>query len=73
MVYKYKLSDGDLAEIKYSSNNQKLSSLAKKSLTILSYTFGGIHHLDYNQRKKFRYTDELCVEYITNENFATSK
>jgi len=71
MAYKYKLSDNDLDEIKLFSNGQKLSSLAKKSLMILSYTFGGIHHLDYNQRKKLRYADEHCFEYVTSDSFAT--
>lgn len=71
MVYKYKLSKNDLDEIRYFSKGAKLSPLAKKALTILSYTFGGIHHLSWREREKFRYTDEYCVEYVTVENLAT--
>lgn len=71
MTYEYKLSKNDLDEIRYFSKGQKLSSIAEKSLIILSYTFGGIHHLDWKQRQKFRYTDEINTDYVLYGNMAT--
>lgn len=71
MTYEYKLSKNDLDEIRYFSKEAKLSGIAEKSLIILSYMFGGIHNLDYKQRKKFRYTDEHCTDYVMFGSMAT--
>ncbi|MBA4718948.1 MAG: hypothetical protein HRO68_07610 [Nitrosopumilus sp.] len=55
------LSRSDLGEISYYSKGKELSSLAKKSLIILSYMFGGLHNFPSTQKEKFEYSKESCI------------
>ena len=69
--YEYKLSDGDLYEIKHFTEGKEISSIAKKALTIISYLEHGLHHVSWKQREKFQYFDEHSFIYSRFGNMAT--
>lgn len=69
--YEYKLSDGDLNEIKHFTQGKPLSSVATKALTIISYLEGGLHHVSWKQRENFQYFDEHSFIYKRFGNMAT--
>ncbi len=62
--YRYCLAENDLDIIKSYNADKKLSENAEKSLIMLSETFGGLHHLDYDQLKLFDYQSTFFNSYL---------
>lgn len=69
-LYRYNLSKNDLDIIKYYTH-KPLSENARKTLTILSEVFGGLHHLDSDQLKFFDYQSDYFNQYLLNHSIAT--
>lgn len=67
----YTLSQNDLDVIKYHTEGKEISSIAKKALTILSITFGGLHHIPSSRLKKFPWFDQWMCELLLAENLST--
>lgn len=60
----YRLSTNDLDIIKHYTGDKAISSLAEKTLIILSKVFGGLHHLPNKQLEKFPYFETYCITYM---------
>ena len=71
VLSKLQLSDNDKSEIKMYAKGSELSSLAVKSLTILSYLFRGLHNSDRNQLAKFDFTNTMMCQYVMFGSMAT--
>ena len=67
----YQLSKNDLDIIKYYTKGKEISSLARKSMTILSNVFGGLHHLEPSQLEKFLWFENLYNEYSLARSLST--
>jgi len=55
---KYNLSRNDMYIIRMHNEDNPLSENAKKTLTIFSCTFGGLHHIDSDQ------LEWICLKII---------
>ena len=67
---RYKLSENDLMIIKAYTKNP-ISENAKKTLTILSEVFGGLHHLEGEQLQFFDYQSNWYNQYLLKGGLAT--
>ncbi|MEK6861784.1 MAG: hypothetical protein AABY07_07485 [Nanoarchaeota archaeon] len=67
---RYCLSDNDLMIIK-GHTDKPLSENAKKTLTILSEVFGGLHHLDSDQLELFDYQSDWYNQYLIQGSLST--
>jgi hypothetical protein len=68
---KYHLSNDDMRIIKMYNKDKHLSENAEKTLTILSCTFGGLHHVDSDQLELFEYSSKYENSYLVYEELAT--
>lgn len=68
--YRYCLSKNDLAIIKMNSD-KPISENTRKTLTILSEVFGGLHHLDSDQLELFDYQSDRYNDYLISSPLAT--
>lgn len=69
-TYRYCLSQNDLDIIKHYTK-KPISDNARKTLTILSEVFGGLHHLDDDQLSIFDYQSDRYNQYLLNGSLAT--
>ncbi len=67
---RYCLSKNDMAIIN-SNSDKPLAENARKTLTILSEVFGGLHHLDSDQLELFDYQDNRYNSYLIRGSLAT--
>lgn len=67
---RYKLSENDLDIIKHYTD-KPLSENARKTLTILSEVFGGLHHLEGDQLELFDYQSDWYNQYLLQGSLAT--
>ena len=54
-ITRYNLSSNDLAMIEFYTKGKEISENARKTLTILSEVFGGLHHIPQKQLERFDY------------------
>lgn len=60
------LSENDIKTVKYYTKDDKIpcSSLAYKTLVILSRLHGGLHNLPFGILDKFSYNESFCIQYF---------
>lgn len=69
-VQRYSLSENDMMIIKHHTD-KPLSENARKTLTILSEVFGGLHHLDSDQLDLFDYQSTWYNQYLMHGSLST--
>ena len=57
------LSENDISTLKYHTNYDEISSLAKKTLVIISNLYRGLHNAPYGFLDKFQFDETHCIEY----------